>query len=230
MNQRATITLLKKTFKTFRTNSLHLKQLWGYIKHINVILSYKIYLRKVCVQNDRHKEPNFTWINMTGAGGLTSILFNLLHSKKYKADRHSQPPCSVNGYKEGFQEHISPGYWKGRTDMHKNRIFCSTFNWKTKQNIKTEVTNHHTPLTRHLIHLSMVDRNIFIGIPKPCPVPCSWEKCTNFTLLTEQHLWKQDLHVVSSPLIFSDEVANTEESTVWSCVFNVPSLSVQTLK
>lgn len=99
------------------------------------------------MQTDKHKEPNYTWINMTGAGGLTSILFNLLHSKKYKADRHSQPPYSLNGYKEGIQEHISPGYWKGRTDMHKNRIFCSICNWKTKQNIKNR--SYKSPHTTH---------------------------------------------------------------------------------
>lgn len=34
---------------------------------------------------------------------------------------------------------------------------------------RENVTNHHTPVTRHLIHLSIDDRKIFIGIPQTLP-------------------------------------------------------------
>lgn len=129
---------------------------------------------------------------MTGAwGGLTSSLFNLLHSKKYKADRHSKSPFFyITGYKKGLQEHISPRHQKRGADMHTNSIFCAMLSkiMKLKEVFFLFFfTNHHTPLSCHLIHLSINDRKIFIGILKPCPT-AQLQQSTRITLLTKQHL------------------------------------------
>lgn len=133
---------------------------------------------------------------MTGAlGGLTSVLFNLLHSKKYKANSHLI--LDIKKDSRAYKSRISK---KGELTCIKIDILCYLFT----QLKEKEVTNHHTPITQHLIHLSIFDRKIFIGISKPCPVPRSQEKCTRITRLYKTAPGKhRDLHGVSSVLRFS---------------------------
>lgn len=151
----------------------------------------------------QHKRPNCTWINMTRAwGGLTSILFNLLQSKKYKANRHSQPPYSI----KLIIKKISRAY-KSRILKKKGELTCikieySVLPFTEIEGKKQNVTNHHTPLTWHLIHLSVVDRKIFIGIPKPCPTAQLGGVHKDHTTYKTAPVNK-DLHVVSSFLSYS---------------------------
>lgn len=104
---------------------------------------------------------------MTGAwGGLTSSLFNLLHSKKYKADRHSKSPFFyITGYKKGLQEHISPRHQKRGADMHTNSIFCAMLSKILKLKevffffFFLQITTHHSHVTS-FISPSMTERSL----------------------------------------------------------------------
>lgn len=70
-------------------------------------------------------------------------------------------------------------------------------------------TNHHTPLTWHLIHLSIVNRKIFIGILNLFPTAHLGQVHKDHTTYRTAPV-KEDLHVMSLFLSFGDEVANTE--------------------
>lgn len=61
---------------------------------------------RFCVQKDKLKGNDLAIPELIGQelGGLTGIWFNLLHSKRYKANRHSQPPYSIkNVIKKDFK-------------------------------------------------------------------------------------------------------------------------------
>lgn len=103
--------------------------------------------------------------------------------------------------------------------MHTNRISCAILSkiLKLKEDFFLFFffffTNHHTPLAWHLIHLSIFDRKIFIGILKPCPT-VQLQQSTRITLLTKEHLPVKVYTERHRFLSFGDEVANTEEAMV----------------
>lgn len=62
------------------------------------------------MQKDKLKGNDLAIPELIGQelGGLTGIWFNLLHSKRYKANRHSQPPYSIKNVKK--KKKISRAY------------------------------------------------------------------------------------------------------------------------
>lgn len=91
-------------------------------------------------------------------------MFNLLHSKKYKANRHSQPPYSI----KLIIKRISRAYKvqdteKGELTCIKNRIFCATvYDIETEGKIKMlQITTHHSHDTS-FVSPSLTERSLLV--------------------------------------------------------------------
>lgn len=109
--------------------------------------------------------------------------------------------------------------------MHKNRILSTTFHWKILKLKEMfyfiilffflQITTHHSHDTSFIS--PSFDRKIFIGILKPCPTAQPGQVHKDHTTYKTAPV-KKDLHVMSLFLSSGDEVANTEQSTVLTCL------------
>lgn len=173
----------------------------------------------MCEKKGQHKRPNCTWINMTRAwGGLTSILFNLLQSKKYKANRHSQPPYSI----KLIIKKISRAY-KSRILKKKGELTCIKIEYsvlpfteiegKKTKCYKSPHTTHVTPHSS----LRCWQKDLY-WYPQTLPYRAAGRSAQGSHYLQNSTCEQRFTCSVIVSQLFGDEVANTEESTVLMCL------------